>query len=467
MARENRVRVEPQHKRILVIDDEESLRHMLSVLLRKQGYDVDTAENGEDALTKVGSAGYEFILSDIMMPEMDGKAFLREAVRQGIPATIIMMSAYGTMDTAIECMKLGAYDYISKPFKNDEIILVLKKAEERERLKEENTRLKAEINREYTFADIISRAPRMQELFGLVRKLCEVKTTVLVQGESGTGKELIARALHFTGSRRHAPFVAVNCGAIPENLLESELFGHVKGAFTDAASDKAGLFEQADGGTLFLDEIGEMPLSLQVKLLRVIQDEEIKRVGGTTAKKVNVRVVSATAKRLDDEVAAGHFREDLFFRLNVFTISMPPLRERVEDIPLLVGHFLARFSRQFHKEVTEVSPAALQALVRYPWPGNVRELENVLERGMILCEEATLDLDYLPERIAAGSTGGAASNLSYDNLSIKQAGEAMERELIRRALEKTGGNRTHAARLLEISHRALLYKLKEYCLDEK
>lgn len=467
MMRENRVSAESQHKRILVVDDEESLRHMLSVLLRKQGYTVETAENGRDALAKAGHAGYAFILSDIMMPEMDGKCFLQEAVRLGVSATIIMMSAYGTVDTAIECMKLGAYDYVSKPFKNDEIILVLKKAEERERLKEENARLKAEISREYTFADIISRAPRMQELFGLIRKLCEVKTTVLVQGESGTGKELIARALHFTGSRCHAPFVAVNCGAIPENLLESELFGHVKGAFTDAASDKAGLFEQADGGTLFLDEIGEMPLSLQVKLLRVIQDEEIKRVGGTTAKKVNVRVVSATAKRLDEEVAAGHFREDLFFRLNVFTISLPSLRERVEDIPLLVDHFLVRFSRQFHKEVTEVSPGALQAMVRYPWPGNVRELENVLERGMILCEEPTLDLHCLPERIAAGSAGGSALHLSYDNLSIKQAGEAMERELISRALEKTGGNRTHAARLLEISHRALLYKLKEYCLDEK
>lgn len=440
---------------------------MLSVLLRKQGYTVDTAENGREALVKTGKVSYDVILSDIMMPEMDGKSFLQEAVRQGTSATIIMMSAYGTVDTAIECMKLGAYDYVSKPFKNDEIVLVLKKAEERERLKEENTRLKAEINREYTFADIISRAPRMQEVFGLVRKLCEVKTTVLVQGESGTGKELIARALHFTGNRRHAPFVAVNCGAIPENLLESELFGHVKGAFTDAASDKSGLFEQADGGTLFLDEIGEMPLSLQVKLLRVIQDEEIKRVGGTTAKKVDVRVVSATAKDLEHEVGAGRFREDLFFRLNVFTIPLPPLRERLEDIPLLIDHFLARFSRQFRKEVRAVSPAALQAMVRYPWPGNVRELENVLERGMILCEEPALDLPCLPERVAGCSGGGSAMHLSFDNLSIKQAGEAMERELIRRALKKTGGNRTHAARLLEISHRALLYKLKEYCLDER
>lgn len=462
MARESLVRNEESHTRILVVDDEESLRHMLSVLLRKQGYTVDTAANGKDALAKAGKVRYEFILSDIMMPEMDGKAFLQEAVRQGIDATIIMMSAYGTVDTAIECMKLGAYDYVSKPFKNDEIILVLKKAEERERLKEENSRLRAEINREYTFADIISRAPRMQEVFGLVRKLCEVKTTVLVQGESGTGKELIARALHFTGSRRHASFVAVNCGAIPENLLESELFGHVKGAFTDAAADKAGLFEQADGGTLFLDEIGELPLPLQVKLLRVIQDEEIKRVGGTTAKKVNVRVVSATARNLEAEVAAGRFREDLFFRLNVFSIVLPPLRERVEDIPLLVDHFVGRFAREFVKKTNGCTPDALQALLTYQWPGNVRELENVIERGVILCDKEVLAQEHLTARITGSAPGVGGVLVSGDILSIKQAEVTLEKELIRRALAKTCGNRTHAARLLEISHRALLYKLKEY-----
>lgn len=465
MKRENRVKSETYYSRILVIDDEESLRHMLSVLLRKHGYTVDTAENGKEALAKTGKVRYDVILSDIMMPEMDGKAFLQEAVRQGASATIIMMSAYGTMDTAIECMKLGAYDYVSKPFKNDEIILVLKKAEERERLKEENSRLKAEINREFTFADIISRAPRMQEVFVLVRKLCEVKTTVLLQGESGTGKELIARALHYTGSRRHAPFVAVNCGAIPENLLESELFGHVKGAFTDAASDKSGLFEQADGGTLFLDEIGEMPLSLQVKLLRVIQDEEIKRVGGTTAKKVDVRIVSATAKDLEQEVAAGRFREDLFFRINVFSILLPPLRERVEDIPLLVDHFVSRFAREFVKRTDGCTADALQLLLTYSWPGNVRELENVIERGVILCDKEVLSPENLPTRITGSISGVGGVLVSGETLSIKQAEVTLEKELIRRALAKTGGNRTHAARLLEISHRALLYKLKEYGVE--
>lgn len=267
-------------QRILVVDDEENLRHMLQVMLRKQGYQVDTAANGEEALFLASKGGYDFILCDIRMPVLDGAGFLGKATSAGVTGAIIMMSAYGSVDTAIACMKQGAYDYISKPFNNDEILMVLKKAEERERLKAENRRLKEEMNREYSFASIISKNPRMQEIFALIRRVSDFKTTVLILGESGTGKELIARALHFNGTRKNAPFVAVNCGAIPENLLESELFGHVRGAFTDASSDKAGLFEQADGGTLFLDEIGEMPLSLQVKLLRVLQGEEIRRVGG-------------------------------------------------------------------------------------------------------------------------------------------------------------------------------------------
>jgi two-component system response regulator AtoC len=451
-------------KNILVVDDEENLRHMLTVVLKKQGYAVDTAANGEAALRMLAGKRYDFVLSDIMMPHLDGRGLLAEINGRGIGATVIMMSAYGTIDTAVECMKLGAYDYISKPFKNDEIVLVLRKAEERERLKEENRRLKEALQPESAFAGIISRSVRMQQVFELVRKVCDYKTTVLITGESGTGKELVARALHSEGQRKTAPFVAVNCAAIPENLLESELFGHVKGAFTDAVADKAGLFEQANGGTLFLDEIGEMPLSLQVKLLRVLQDEEIKRLGGSSCRKVDVRVVSATSKNLEEEVAAGRFRADLFFRLNVFVISLPPLRERPEDLPLLVGHFLERFSARFGKAVTSVAPDALRLLASYPWPGNVRELENAVERGVVISEGGVLDTDALPERIA-GISGHAGMLLpSGDSLSIREAGEAMERELIRRALDKTGGNRTHAAKLLEISLRSLIYKLKEYGL---
>jgi two-component system, NtrC family, response regulator AtoC len=450
---------------ILVVDDEENLRHMLQVLLSKQGYMVDLATNGEEALKMALRTEYDFILSDIRMPVMDGAEFLKKAFDEGINSTIIMMSAYGTMDTAIECMKQGAYDYISKPFKNDEILLVLQKAAERERLKAENRKLKEELKREVSFSNIVSKNPRMREIFELIRKVSDFKTTVLIMGESGTGKELIARALHYNSRRKNASFVAVNCGAIPHTLLESELFGHVRGAFTDASTDKTGLFEQAHGGTLFLDEIGEMPLSLQVKLLRVLQDEEIRPVGSSTVKKVDVRVISATAKLLEQEVAEGRFREDLYFRLNVLGIILPPLRERTEDIPLLADHFLSKFGAMFGKAEVTLTQGALRTLVGYHWPGNVRELENCVERGLLLCEGNQLDVESLPDNLRAKSNGGASLGIPSDSLSIKKAEETLERELIRRALDKTGGNRTHAARLLEISHRSLLYKLKEYVME--
>lgn len=451
-------------KHILVVEDEENLRHLLTVLLKKQGYRVDSAADGMDALEKLAAGHYHFVLSDIIMAKMDGTALLREIIARKIATTVIMMSAYGSIDTALECMKQGAYDYISKPFKNDEIVLVLKKAEEREKLKEENRRLKQELGKEFSFASIISRNRGMEEIFELVRKVAAYKTTVLVSGESGTGKELIARALHYEGERKDKPFVAVNCAAIPENLLESELFGHVKGAFTDASSDKAGLFEQADGGTLFLDEIGEMPLSLQVKLLRVLQEEEIRRVGAAASQKIDVRVISATSRNLEADVAAGRFREDLYFRLNVFILNLPPLRERLDDLPLLTDHFLELFSVRFAKSVHEVSPEVMQFFNAYSWPGNVRELENLLERGVILCDGDILTAGLLPPQLSGAGTAPPVS-LGDGTLSIKQAGETMERELITRALQSTGGNRTHAAKVLEISLRSLLYKLKEYGLE--
>ena len=450
---------------ILVVDDEENLRHMLRVLLSRQGYQVDLAANGEEALQMVLDGRYDFILSDIKMPVMDGAEFLEKAVADGVPGTVIMMSAYGTMDTAIDCMKKGAYDYISKPFKNDEILLVLKKAVERERLKAENRQLKKELGREHAFAGIVGRNQRMLEIFALIGKVCDYKTTVLILGESGTGKELIAKALHYQSKRKKAQFVAVNCGAIPQALLESELFGHVRGAFTDASTDKAGLFEQADGGTLFLDEIGEMPLPLQVKLLRVLQDEEIRPVGSATVRKVNVRVISATSKELENEIAAGRFREDLYFRLNVLGIKLPPLRERTEDIPLLADHFLEKHGERIGKAGVHLADDALRALTAYQWPGNVRELENCIERGLLLCDGDILDICSLPDVMRGKSADPGFIGFPPDSLSIKKAEEAMERELIRRALEKTGGNRTHAARLLEISHRSLLYKMKEYVMD--
>ncbi len=451
--------------RILVVDDEENLRHMLSIMLEKEGYRVDLAANGSEALERAMKQRFDFILCDIQMPVMDGTEFVGKAVAAEVTATIIMMSAYGSVDTAIACMQRGAYDYIAKPFKKDEIVLVLKKAEERERLKLENRQLKAEISREFSFQNIVSKNPRMREIFALVSKVCDVKTTILILGESGTGKELIARAIHYNGARRNAQFVAINCGAIPENLLESELFGHVKGAFTDARADKAGLFEQADGGTLFLDEIGEMPLALQVKLLRVLQESEIRRVGAGAAQKIDVRVISATAKELSKEVAAGSFREDLYYRLNVFSIALPPLRERLEDIPLLVEHLLAKHGEKMGRTGVRLDHAAMKALMGYHWSGNVRELENCIERGLVLCEGMFIGVECLPETVRAMESSAAQNSTTSDSYSIKRGEEQLERDLIRRALEKTAGNRTHAARLLEISHRALLYKLKEYGMD--
>lgn len=449
-------------KHILVIDDEENLRHMLAAMLSRQGYKVDVASNGLLGLQQIRLNVYDFILCDIRMPEMDGKAFLERALEERIVSPIIMMSAYGTVDIAVECMKKGAYDFISKPFKKDEIILVLKKAEERERLKAENHRLRSVVERQFEFGGIIGRTPAMDELFSQIKKIADLKTTILILGESGTGKELVARAIHQNGSRSAKPFVAINCGAIPENLLESELFGHMRGAFTDASVDKAGLFEQADGGTLFLDEIGEMPAILQVKLLRVLQEEEIRRVGAAVSKNVDVRVVSATSRNLAQDVREGRFREDLYFRLNVFSIQLPPLRDRIEDIPLLTEHFLRKLDTVVSESARTVAPEAMRCLMSYDWPGNVRELENVIERALILCDGGTIQSSCLPKSVCAGLNGCRKID---ENLSIKKAETAIEQDLIRRALIKTAGNRTQAAKVLEISLRSLLYKLKEYGIE--
>lgn len=451
-------------QQILVIDDEDNMRHMLSVMLARQGYRVDVAADGKNGLNRLLNNVYDYILCDIRMPEMDGKAFLTSALEQHVTAPIIMMTAYGSVETAVECMKLGAYDFISKPFKKDEIVMVLKKAEERERLKDENSQLREAAAGLYSFKGIISRSAAMQEIFTQIRKVADLKTTILVLGESGTGKELVARALHEAGCRSQKPFVAVNCGAIPENLLESELFGHVRGAFTDASCDKQGLFEQADGGTLFLDEIGEMPASLQVKLLRVLQEGEIRRVGASVSKQVDVRVVSATSRDLSGDVGAGRFREDLYFRLNVFCLQLPPLRERVEDIPLLTEHFMKRYGTGKESRV-HIEPDALRSLMSYHWPGNVRELENAIERACILSEGGYITSACLPASLHRPDESNMGVPGEDENLSIKKAENTIERELIGKALIKTGGNRTQAAKLLEISHRSLLYKLKEYGIE--
>ena len=456
-----------QYQKILVVDDEESIRYMLKMALEEAGYEVELASDGITALAKLTESVFDCVISDVRMPEMSGLELLKAIQEIRPDLTVIVMSAFGSLDTAIEAMKLGAYDYVSKPFKQDEILLTLKKAEERERLRKENLLLRREVEKKYSFDNIIGKSTKMQEIFRRIEKIAEYKSTVLITGESGTGKELVAKAIHYSSPRRDLPFIAVNCGAIPGELLESELFGHVKGAFTGAIAAKKGLFTEADKGTIFLDEIGDLPLNLQVKLLRVLQEGEIRRVGDTRTFQVDVRVIAATAKDLLEEVQKGNFREDLYYRLNVVPFYLPPLRERREDIPLLVWHFLRKYSAETGKEIKEIAPDAMNALVAYEWKGNVRELENVIERAVVMSEGQIITTEYLPEGLVK-STSDIILKIPESRISIKttvkELVEMAEKELIARALAKTGNNRTRAAELLEISHRALMYKLKEYHL---
>ncbi len=455
-------------KHLLIIDDEENMRHMLRSLLMGHGYLVDTAANGREALLLVEQSPYDSILCDIRMPEMDGMAFLLAARPHISQANVIMMSAYGSMDTALEAIKAGAYDFISKPFKTDEVLLTLKKAEEREALRLENRMLRAEIesvHAECDFGAMVGRSKAMRDLFQLARKVASFSTTVLVSGESGTGKELVARGLHSSSPRAGLPFVAVNCGGIPENLLESEFFGHVKGAFTGADTSKSGLFALADCGTLFLDEIGELPLGLQVKLLRVLQEGEIRPVGSSLTRHVDVRIIAATARDLAREVSLGRFREDLYYRLNVVTIHIPPLRERTDDIALLAGHFLKKVNRKLGAEVQSIAPAALALLLQYSWPGNARELENIMERAVIMAEQGVILPENLPQHLS-GAVAPTPTLDAYQGFSLKEAGELLERKLIGRALAATGGNKSRASEMLEISYPSLLSKIKKYHLEE-
>lgn len=454
-----------ERKKILIIDDEESMRHMLSLILKKEGYEVITANGGKEALELVSSISFDFILSDIIMPEMDGLELLQALKDRKVESTIIMMSAYGTINTAVEAMKRGAYDYISKPFRPDEALMALRKAEERESLRQENIRLRQEVLREYSFGNIIGKSPRMLQIFELIKKISDYKTSVLLVGESGTGKEMVARCLHYNSPRSKAPFIAVNCGAIPETLLESELFGHEKGAFTDAKKEKRGSFEMAHEGTLFLDEVGELSPSAQVKLLRALQEGEIKRLGSERPITVDVRIIAATVKDLHKEVAGGKFREDLFYRLNVLQLNLPPLRERKEDIPLLTEHFIQKYNNRHKLNIEGISEEALTFLLNYNWPGNVRELENIIERAMILTQGRKIMAENLPAEIKSPEQN-RIKKLIEEEISIKKATRLLEEELIRKALQKTGGNRTQAARILEISHPALLSKIKEYGIDD-
>ena len=454
---------------VLVVDDEPNMRHMLNALLAKNGYEVEQAPDGESALALLEKRDFDYILSDVRMPGMDGLELVERITASGSRATVIMMSAYGTTELAIEAMKKGAYDYISKPFKMDEVLLTLRKARERERLRRENRRLKEELRAldgESGFSGMVGESPAMREVFRMAARVARFDATVLITGESGTGKELVARGIHRLGKGEDAPFVGVNCAGVPGDLLESEFFGYEKGAFTGAEREKPGLFEAAGGGTLFLDEIGEMPLELQVKLLRVLQEGEVRRVGAVRARRVHVRVLAATNRNLKELAARGRFREDLLYRLNVFSIHIPPLREHPEDILPLSSHFLARLAKGSGRGAARLSPEAHARLLAHDWPGNVRELRNVLERALIMADGALILPEHLPSRLGALSQERRADNL-LGAFSLKEGKKIMETTLIRRALSHCEGNKSRAAELLEISYPALLGKIKSYGLGEE
>ena len=452
-------------KQILVIDDEENMRHFLKSLLAKEGYEVFLAADGLEGLQLLEEQIFDIILCDIRMPRMDGLEFLKNLQGKNSAATIITMSAYGTIDLAIETMQLGAYDYISKPFKPPEIILTLKKAEERERLRRENMLLRQEVEKKYNFHNIIGKSPQIVSLCEMIKKIAQHKTPVLITGESGTGKELVAKAIHYNSPRSSRIMLAINCSAIPETLLESELFGYKKGAFTGATLNRKGLFEEASEGSILLDEIGELSPALQVKLLRVLQEGEIRRLGEQHPIYIDVRIIAATAKDLSREAHRGTFREDLFYRLNVLNVHIPPLRERAEDIPLLVDHFIQKYNDSGGLHIKGITPPALKMLINYRWPGNVRELENVIERSMVMTDNARIDAQDLPESISRNVSDGADEGAETE-YSIKKMEKMMEKKLIRRALERTRGNKSRAARILEISYPALLSKINDYGIEQ-
>jgi two-component system response regulator PilR (NtrC family) len=452
--------------RVLVVDDERSMQEFLEILLRKEGYDVTTAGDVAGALLALESDDYDLVVSDIQMPDRSGLDLLR-AIRQTQPdVLVVMITAFATTETAIAAMKEGAYDYITKPFKVDEIKLVVQKALEKKLLSAENARLRHELRSERQQRHLVGNSPRMQQLYEMIARVAATKTNVLIVGESGTGKELVARAIHAESDRADKPFVALNCAAIPENLLESELFGHVKGSFTGAVGNKSGLFELADNGTLFLDEVGELSPPLQVKLLRALQEKTIRRVGGTSDRRVDVRIVAATNRRLEEEVAAGRFREDLYYRLNVIQLLLPPLRERMDDLPLLVHHFVEKYARELGKVVRGVTDDAMARLRSYAYPGNVRELENVIERAVALSRSEWIEVEALPPTLLERGEDRSAGRLPGGSVDLDNLVADYERGLLMDALRRSGGVKKRAAQLLGISFRSLRYRLEKLGLDE-
>ncbi len=458
--------------KILVVDDEESIREFFQIMLKREGYEVFTAANGKEGLEHLKKNPVDLIISDIQMPELSGLELLSK-VREIDPEMVVMMiTAFGSTEIAVEAMKRGAYDYIQKPFKIDEVKIIIRQALEKRSLKLENHQLKKELGTKYAFDNIIGGASPMIKIYELVKRVANTKSSVLISGESGTGKELIARAVHYNGPLKDKPFVTVNCGAIPENLMESEMFGHKKGSFTGAIADKKGLFEVAHTGTIFLDELGELPLTMQVKLLRVIQEGTFKRVGGTEDITVDVRVISATNKNLEQEVKGGRFREDLFYRMNVIQIVCPPLRDRKEDIPMLSSHFLEKFSKILGMNVKKISNEAMEILRRYQYPGNVRELENIIERTVALEPSAIILPESLPkhmletkEEVSGHIDAHAIQIDDTKGIELERLTADFERALLIKALEQTGGVKKRAAKLLNISFRSMRYRVDKYSLS--
>ena len=445
--------------KILVVDDEEIMRDVLSTLLAAENYSVDFAHNGAQALEKARESDYSVVLLDLMMPDMDGLQVLEQFRKMESNPVTVILTAFASIEKAVKATKLGAFDFITKPFKNDEILLAVKNAAEHRRLLEENLRLKKSLRQRYNFKNIIGKSAAMQQVFDLIAQVAPRRSTILVQGDSGTGKELVAKAIHASSGRADAPFVAINCGNIPSDLLESEIFGHAKGAYTGATSSKKGLFEVADGGTLFLDEVATISLETQAKLLRVIQEREFRRLGGLENIKVDVRIIAATNRDLQAAVEQGTFRDDLYYRLNVIVIKLPPLQERSEDVPLLADHFIKRYCEENEKEVCVLEPSALKVLMDYHWPGNVRELENVIERAVVLAPGNVITADLFPKNLSHFLPDSQV-RIPVDGLPLKERVTNYERSLILAALDHTDWNQKRAAELLSVNATTLSEKLK-------
>jgi len=448
--------------RVLIVDDEKSMRELLLIMLKKEGYAVSAADNGEHALQAIRNDIYDLIITDIRMPNIDGIELLKEVKDLSPETVVIVITAYASTETAVDAMKLGAYDYITKPFKNEEIRLVVQKALEKRSLRKENLLLRREIEAKAGFENFVGKSDAMQKIFSLIRQVADTRSTVLITGESGTGKELVARAIHQSGARKNSPFVAVNCGALPESLLESELFGYMKGAFTGAIANKQGLFEAANGGTLFLDEISATTPALQIKLLRVLQSKEFKRIGGTADIKVDTRVVAASNRDLSQETARGTFREDLYYRLNVIPVHLPPLRERKDDIPVLIDFFLRKLSVE--GKVKKISPEAVKHLTAYRWPGNVRELENTLERLYTLAPGDTILPEHLSEVIRQQHewTTLIPDTIPPEGIDLETILEQIEKAMLQKAMESSRGVKTEAAKLLGLTFRSFRHRMQKY-----